>query len=348
VAEFEPAGLQHLAAAKCEELPGEVGRHVRAGLQGRNRFDDIGRQIVVLTQQLDVHELCRQDVVEVVRDAAGELAHGSEFFGLAEAFLELIAFGDEAGLLEVLVGEFRELGPDEVECLADFGEVLPGHARDGAEGLAVNGFIGADRARVGYHRFIVDGVVAHLADQPVGDMEVGHADAGAAIPEPAAQAGLHHGAFAVEATDDGIGLFAVAAAGFGAADQLAEVAEVARARDRAPIRPGDDRGHAGGGGKRILDALEFIDVEEVGQGELRWRRDEVAGLFLGQEHALGFRVFAYGDVAADQGGARKGPARIVARREFGAPPAWFAGDLHHVVEGFGARTFAHSRHRAVE
>ena len=84
---FEPARLHDLLAAEGEELPRE-----RSGALGRAPdLLDVGtgadRRAELVEQQIRVAEDRGQDVVEVVRDAAGEPAHRFHLLRLAQLHL---------------------------------------------------------------------------------------------------------------------------------------------------------------------------------------------------------------------------------------------------------------------
>ncbi len=85
--------LEHLLAAEGEQLPGERRRPQR----GRLDLLDVGALGVlgaeVLEQQVAVAGDGREEVVEVVRDAAGEPAHGLDPLRLAELGLERPVLG---------------------------------------------------------------------------------------------------------------------------------------------------------------------------------------------------------------------------------------------------------------
>ena len=64
------------------------------------------------------------------------------------------------------------------------------------------------------------------------------------------------------AANGSIGLEAVGAASFGLSDDLAaQMREIAWRRDRCSIGTRDDGGNAGGHGKLVLDALDFIELK---------------------------------------------------------------------------------------
>jgi hypothetical protein len=104
LAEVDDPRLQHLAPAEREQLAGE-----RLGaLAGGHDLLDVGADRVALAQladqQLAVGEDHRQHVVEVVGDAAGELADGVHLLRLAQALLEALALGEIEDERHHLVG----------------------------------------------------------------------------------------------------------------------------------------------------------------------------------------------------------------------------------------------------
>ena len=89
VVEVERPRLEHLPTAEGEELPGE-----RRG--ARRRLADLHDVVAPrvrgsdrVEQELDVAADGGEQVVEVVRDAAGELADGLHLLRLAELRLQL-------------------------------------------------------------------------------------------------------------------------------------------------------------------------------------------------------------------------------------------------------------------
>ncbi len=118
--EVQDLGLEHLAAAVGEQLAGEPGRPLRrlADLFHIAAHRVPGRQVA--QQQLRVAEDRREQVVEVVRDAAGELAHRLHFLRLAELLLEAALLGDVA---------LRAPDPHQVPVLDEAHDVVQEDAR---------------------------------------------------------------------------------------------------------------------------------------------------------------------------------------------------------------------------
>ena len=86
--------LEHLLAAEREELP----RQVRRALRRRPDLLDVGAKglvgLEVAADQLRVAQDDGQQVVEVVRDAAGEPADGLHLLRLAELLLQSLSLGE--------------------------------------------------------------------------------------------------------------------------------------------------------------------------------------------------------------------------------------------------------------
>ena len=96
-ADVEHLRLQRLAAGKGKQLRGQFGGPLH---RVRDRIDIAAAAL--LGQLAAAQEIGRrtddgQEVVEVVRDAAGQLADGLHLLGLAQRFLALAAFGDVDG-----------------------------------------------------------------------------------------------------------------------------------------------------------------------------------------------------------------------------------------------------------
>ena len=88
---------EHLAAAEGQQLAGQA----RGAIGGALDLDEVlpgqGRKPRLFLQQRDVSDDAREQVVEVVRDAAGELTDGLRALGAAQALLELAALGHVGG-----------------------------------------------------------------------------------------------------------------------------------------------------------------------------------------------------------------------------------------------------------
>src|SRR6185312_448274 len=95
-AQVEDLGLEHLPAAERQQLTGEA----RGAVGGAQNLAEPVRQILVAAmvgaQQLTVGDDGGEQVVEVVRDTAGEMADGFHLLRLPELFLEAFAVRDVA------------------------------------------------------------------------------------------------------------------------------------------------------------------------------------------------------------------------------------------------------------
>ena len=90
----QPGAAEHLLPAEHQQLPGQLGRPLGALLHqvqlGPGRVSR--RQFLPGEVQVAQHRL--QDVVEIVGDAPGQLAHRLQLLGLAQLVLQLPAQGD--------------------------------------------------------------------------------------------------------------------------------------------------------------------------------------------------------------------------------------------------------------
>ena len=90
-AEIDRRRLDHLLAAERQELACQRRRGLAGALHvGQRPVDGIDREHVV-QHRLDVSEDDRQQVVEVVRHAAGQPAHRFHLLGLTQLFLQAFA-----------------------------------------------------------------------------------------------------------------------------------------------------------------------------------------------------------------------------------------------------------------
>jgi hypothetical protein len=87
--QVEVDGLGGLLAAEGQEPPGELRGPFRRGLDLLDGFCDLGPFPGVAAQLLSVAQDHREQVVEVVGDAAGQLAHGLHLLGLVQGALGL-------------------------------------------------------------------------------------------------------------------------------------------------------------------------------------------------------------------------------------------------------------------
>ena len=110
-AEVDDLRRKRLSSSERQQLRGELRSARDGGDRGLQPL--LGARIAgdVATEQLQVAADDLQDVVEVVRHAAGELADGLHLLRLAQLRLGLRAFGDGCGdaLLERLVGLPQDL-----------------------------------------------------------------------------------------------------------------------------------------------------------------------------------------------------------------------------------------------
>ncbi len=120
VGNVEQAGLQGLAARKGQQLAHQAGRPV--GVLAH--LDDVGETgitgAVALQQQIAKADHRGQQIVEIMGDAAGQLAHRLHFLRLGELRLEIAVFrgidevNDQPGNLAVLEGRADEQLGDQV------------------------------------------------------------------------------------------------------------------------------------------------------------------------------------------------------------------------------------------
>ena len=98
LAELQHLGLQRLPAREGEQLPHQAGGPVGAALDVHDvAIGGIGRP-VRLQQQIGEADDGGQHVVEVVRDAAGELAHGLHLVALRKFQLQRLLLGGVDGI----------------------------------------------------------------------------------------------------------------------------------------------------------------------------------------------------------------------------------------------------------
>ena len=118
--QIQVLGLDDLAAAEGEELAGEVGGALGGQadlLGGVQRFlGQFRRQGKQRGMALNDGE----DVVEIMGDAAGELADGFHFLGLAQLGLKILPFGDVARItMDDADGRDREKRPGDGAIVDD-------------------------------------------------------------------------------------------------------------------------------------------------------------------------------------------------------------------------------------
>ncbi len=94
VVEIDVEWLHHLLAAEEQQLAREVARTLGRGADLVEALADVGRDVLVLGGEVGLHHDHGENIVEVVRDAAGELADGLHFLRLAQLLLDLAPFAD--------------------------------------------------------------------------------------------------------------------------------------------------------------------------------------------------------------------------------------------------------------
>ena len=154
VVQVQHRRLQLLLPAEHHELSRQVGREFRRLADGVHlRGARIARREVV-RKHLDVPDDGRQQVVEIVRDAARELAHGFDLLRMAELRFEGHFEGDVPRDHEARRPAVeRQTGNDhlDIDVLSGLGAVAPLAAEAGAANViekAVDVFRRVDRAHV--------------------------------------------------------------------------------------------------------------------------------------------------------------------------------------------------------
>ncbi len=131
--EVDRLRIDALPPREGEELVGQRSAAPGGGLDGRDRALKLGRIVGASLQHVQAAADDHQEVVEVVRDPAGELSERVELLGLGELLvhrfeldLRIAAFGDvardlgEPDELAVLVDRVdHDAGPEERAVLAD-------------------------------------------------------------------------------------------------------------------------------------------------------------------------------------------------------------------------------------
>src|SRR5690606_33980569 len=132
-------------------------------------------------------------------------------------------------------------------------ELLLPHERYFRECPAELLLVGADLAGIGKDPLFVGTLVPYLTDKPVRDVFSADDDAGARVAEARAQAVHDDGTVGIRLADGRVGGLAVGQPILRPPyDVFAETAEVARPRDRRPVRQGDEGGHARGRAEDVL------------------------------------------------------------------------------------------------
>src|SRR6478752_4668912 len=94
VTQVDVVGLERLAPAERKQLAGQVACPDRGVADGGHLLPAGVASVELALQQVAVADHRRHQVVEVVRDAAGELADGLHLLRLAQLLLELMAAAD--------------------------------------------------------------------------------------------------------------------------------------------------------------------------------------------------------------------------------------------------------------
>ena len=179
-----------------------------------------------------------------------------------DAGLGLAQFADALGLLEIGHGQGREVVGEVVQGLADFFKPGQGHPRHLGQGGPEGRLIGPDLPGIGGQGLKVGLFVQDLPHHPVGDVVVADMNGRAAVEKTAAQAPSDQGAARQPLAQAEVGADAVVQAlGRAANDFGAQGGEIARPGQRPALGIGYQRGHARSGGKSVLDALDFFNVE---------------------------------------------------------------------------------------
>ena len=140
------------------------------------------------------------------------------------------ALGDEARLLNVLVGDGGELLGQSEEHARNVGEALIRHGRHVPKGVERLVLVDTDLTRIAQDLLLALCLVTHLPDQPTGDVASADSDGRAGIPETTAQTRLNDRA-GQGVTSDGDIRAATIRQPFGTlANEITEPAETARAR----------------------------------------------------------------------------------------------------------------------
>src|SRR6185437_639081 len=114
VADIGRLRREPLLAREGEQAAGQLGGALARARDVAQQLTLIGGQAVVLQQFLDVGQDHHQDVVEIVRHAAGQLADRLHLLRLAQLLLTRLDLGDVAADEEVLaVGLRPHAGPDQ-------------------------------------------------------------------------------------------------------------------------------------------------------------------------------------------------------------------------------------------
>ncbi len=89
--------LHHLAAAEEEQLAGEIRGALSVNADLQQAFLDRLRYLLLHSSQFRLHHDGGENIVEIVRDAAGKPADGLHLLGVAQLFLQLATLGNIPG-----------------------------------------------------------------------------------------------------------------------------------------------------------------------------------------------------------------------------------------------------------
>lgn len=169
-----------------------------------------------------------------------------------------------AQILEGLIGDLVGHQPEKVELFPEFPLGDGVHGMKGLEHLLP---VGTDFLGIGKDPPFIDLADAVLADQPIGDMEAVDDDRGGGVDEADTETEVAGGLPGLQRhLPEGFsGARAIGVALCGLADQLTDAAVVAEPGNGPAIKIDNRRGDTIGLGKGVLQPLEIVDVDDVGQ-----------------------------------------------------------------------------------
>ena len=303
----------HAAAAReTEQLFDEVGGAL-AGPDGMAEVlavDEMGRVVELEIDQGEVAEDAGEQVVEIVGDAAGELADGLHFLRLAQALLEVALVGDVLecpDAPDVIAAAVGERGREDVEDFAGrlVDEDFRVDFRRGRHGILPEaGLAGQEFGIAGECRvddgggFAGDGVVVEAED--VGEELVGEGDVAVGVLDEEPVVGAVDGGAQVGADFEQFGLAAAQAFGAAGDEFLEAEAVLAQFVEHAVEHAGQIIEFARAAGLHAGVEVAIGDLGGGFAGGLDRARDVAR-----QEHAEGD-----GDDEGDEGGPDQGPLRF--------------------------------------
>ena len=164
---------------------------------------------------------------------------------------------------QIVIGLLRELIGNQKQRFAHPLETFRRHHRHFQHRRPELDRISADFPGIGQHPLLVQIGIPYLADQPVGNMAFADADAGAAIPEPAAETRLKSGTGKIFLAQNRIRTLAISQPeGRPPNNIAAKPTEVAGPSQRLSMCIGNNRSHSGGMGKRILNCLQPFPADQ--------------------------------------------------------------------------------------